>query len=822
MKIIIQSLILFNLLQVAYGESLEIKFFQDTVRPILKEKCYNCHSHESGKSKGGLVLDSISSILKGGTSGPAVVPFKPKKSLLIQSIKRIDEDTAMPPKTSLTLKEIEVFQKWIQEGATGPKSELLNENSLELKAKELWSFKPIRKFDQSNKINITEAIDRFIDVKLKDQGLKPVKRASPDKLIRRVYLDLTGILPSPETVESFVINPSKNKYEEIVENLLNSPQFGERWGRHWLDTARFAESNGGDNRHLFQQAWKYRNWVFDAYNTDMPYNNFLTQQIAGDLLPFENKKQKARQITATGFLTVGSKPLAAKRKEEQEKSLEMLLDPIDAVSIGTMGLTVGCAKCHDHKFDPISIDDYYAMAGIFKSTRLWFGPPWGNLKSFLQVGGFEAFNHLYDPNLYTLDQSRLTQAKNIQKQYWRLLKVQQKDTRSLRRLKKKISKPKKKLSSKEIQQIKLEIPKAEKLAQVSQQKLDIFLKKHQQFSVEQIMAATEGDPQNVSLRYGGEFKKNGPIVPRGYLSHLTFNGSNISIDKDESGRLALAKWITHVNNPLTPRVAVNRIWSQLFGQGIVETVDNFGFAGTPPSHPELLDFLAYQFIHKLNWSSKKLIQKIVLSNAYTRTAVHSSNESQISKDPLNVYLWRMVPRRLEVEIIRDNILATAGFLDLERPKRSIVENFKQNMFGTINDDLLKKSSELFYHNIRSVYLPLLRGKHYNMYDLFDYPEDEAVNSLRSSSTFATQGIFLLNNKLLSNSAELFAKRLNNKPSLKSDEDKIKYAYLVAYSRPPKSIELREDLQFLENMKNSNAWALFCQSLIISSEFLYRF
>ena len=793
----------------------KVDFYLNKIKPLLKSECYKCHSHESGKSKGGLMLDSVRSMLKGGGSGPAVIPGSPQKSLLVQTVKRLDEDEAMPPKKELTKAQIALFEKWIQDGAHGPKSEVGEDKTLEKRAEELWSFQPVRNYAGSN----PGYIDGFIDAKIKSKGLSPLGKADPVHLIRRVYFDLIGLPPNPEEVQEYLKNPDKNNFTKIVDDLLSRPQFGERWGRHWLDTARYAECNGGDRTHVFHQAWKYRNWVIDALNEDLPYDDFLIQQIAGDLLPVKTEEQKTKQMIATGFLAIGSKPLANRENEIEEKKLEMFLDPIDAVTMGTLGLSVGCAKCHDHKFDPIPTTDYYALAGIFKSTKLWYGPTFGYLP-LLKDGGFEAHTHLIDPNLYTPDQKKLKEFEPIQKKHWDLAWAHKKmvgRTKFLaNQLKRNIPADKKAEFEKELKQLEADIIK--KAAELKD------FEKNNKPNIEQIMAATDSKPANVKVRYAGDFSNVGPEVPRGFMSLLNVPGADLKVPTNGSGRLQLAKWIGNKKNPLSARVEVNRIWYHLFGRGIVESLDNLGFSGSKPTHPKLLDSLAYQFMNDFKWSRKAMIRQIVLSEAYQRSAVVEKSNANMKTDPLNHYLWRMTARRLEAEVIRDSMLSVCRRLNSQRPKRSIVERFKYSVNGNLDGGMAKTAAREIYGNHRTIYVPVFRLAHNRLLDLFDYPDDETVNSQRSSNVFATQGLFLMNNKLVTECAERFAWQILRDKSLNDDQARLNKAYMMAYSRLPLSSEVRKDLEFLKVMGEGNkgAWESLCQSLLVSSEFLYRF
>ncbi|MBL8797703.1 MAG: PSD1 domain-containing protein [Planctomycetia bacterium] len=708
-----------------------IEFFENKIRPVLVNSCYECHSAKSSKVKGGLLLDTRDGVRNGGDTGPAIIPGDPDKSLLIQSLRH--DKLQMPPKNKLPENVIADFVQWVKLGAPDPRDAAGNAAykrlSLE-EARSFWSFVPAKKPEAPKVQNASWPrgdIDRFVLARLEAKGLRPVADAERATLLRRVHFDLLGLPPTPEDVEAFLKDASPTAFEKVVDRLLQSPQFGERWGRHWLDVARYAESNGNADNTPFPHAWRYRDYVIASLNRDKPYDRFVTEQIAGDLLPTDNPTQRDELLIATGFLALTSKPRA---QNNPDYKMDLIADQIDVTSRAVLGLSVMCARCHDHKFDPISTKEYYSLAGIFDSTTMLAG---GGGKGGGNKGGDGG-------GLHALSDGGSA------------------------------------------------------------------------------MGVRDGKAVDSAVCIRGESTKRGETVPRGFLAVATV-GEAPAINRAQSGRLELARWLTSPQNPLTARVAVNRAWLHLFGQGLVRSVDNFGSLGEKPSHPELLDFLALRFVEE-GWSVKKLIRGIVLSRTYQLSSSHDA--ANLKADPDNLLLWRMQPRRLDAESIRDAILSVSGRLDLKPPQGSSAATVPAK--GAKGGNAPPKDSGQH----RSVYLGVPRGAPLpESLAVFDVANPNLSVSQREVTTVPAQALFLLNSPFVMEQAKLTAQRLLAAPNL-DDAGRVALAYRLAFARTATDAERTRALNYIAQMtqagrdKNGaqNAWASFCQALFASAEFRY--
>ena len=834
-------------------DSQRTDFFERKIRPVLAKHCYECHS-SGNKVKGGLLLDSERGWQKGGDSGPVITPGKPAKSLLLEALQY--ESLEMPPSGKLPDSVIADFAKWIGDGAPDPRGEPVPSDDRHtyepVSPDELWSLQPVEHHGVPQVSDETwplSDIDRFVLARLDDQNLVPVSDAPGHRLIRRVHLDLTGLPPSPDAIEHWlaefgkVTNSSRHTNRQqlllrLVDELLESPQYGERWGRHWLDTARYAESNGSNRNRVYRYAWRYRNWVIDAVSEDKPYDQFLKEQLAGDLMPADSKLQRDKQRIATGFLAIGPKPyyptiVPFDPDEPDRARYDWAAEQIEATTSGMLGLTVGCARCHDHKFDPIPTRDYYALAGIFRSTNPRFGMFWD---LFGVDEGKAQRDFLYDFNLLVLNDEILKKIEPLQAQYKPLVIEENRIDLRRRHWPEQIERMEARLGGSEelpdnvVADLERNIDKRRKqLAEDEKRLVEVLrlkqeLKEAFNFAVDQAMGVEDAEqPADVELRIDGEHAKRGPIVPRGFLSTVEFQDAPGAINPKQSGRLELVNWIAHPNNPLTARVAVNRIWYHLFGRGIVGTLDNFGSAGETPSHPKLLDHLAHKFVHEFGWSQKRMIRYLVSSRVYQLDSSESeATRSHFETDPDNTLFWRMSPRRLEAEVLRDSMLAVAGRLKLERPTRSPLVGF--DYYADIRHGDRIKAIEMLASDLRTIYVPTLRGHRHPLYDLFDYPDDEAVNSARNISSVPTQALYLMNNPLVMDYAAAMVERLE-KERLNSDAEQLERIYRLCFGRPPTKDELHEDLQFLKDQQiNTNvtqAWRRLAQSFLISGEFLFQ-
>jgi hypothetical protein len=564
----------------------------------------------------------------------------------------------------------------------------------------------------------------------------------------------------------------------VVDRLLASPRFGERWGRHWLDVARYADSVGRGRNYAFPFAWRYRDWVIDAFNVDLPYDRFVREQVAGDLLPAADSIERNRNLIATGFLTLGSHDLV-----EQNPAvfrMDVVDEQINATSRAFMGVTVGCARCHDHKFDPVPTTDYYAMAGIFKSTDMLSGlqrRPRDNA-SYFQVGLLAKLSpdpkdpttqYLPDPQQHA-EYDRLTA---------QLAELQQNPRRVINKL---MGNTPGAMQQGQAQQ---------KLRQYSQE----ILRKLDQFPLPTDLAMGVKDSSDIAdteVLIKGEVKDVGPSVPRGFPQVMSKQGDGAQIAAGHSGRLELAEWLTRRDNPTTARVAVNRVWEHLFGVGIVGSVDNFGAMGEKPVNQPLLDYLAVRFMDQ-GWSTKKLIREIVLSRAYRlSTATLARNEKA---DPDNKLLWRANRRRLEVESIRDSLLMVAGRLDLTPPTASPILNYpraapviRRIRPGVVDDYAVTMQN-------RSVYVPVLRNMLPEMFETFDFPEPSETKGVRDVTTVPTQALFMMNSRFVIEQARAAASKLLTTTDT-TPEQRVTRAYLEVLNRAPSAAEVNRALIFV--------------------------
>ena len=640
-------------------DAAKIDFFEKKVRPILSEHCYQCHSADT-KPSGGLRVDDRNGLLLGGDAGPAIIVGKPEESLILERVHPGSKKVMPKEGDLLTDAEISDLTQWIKDGVAWPREAIpayigkKREDYEQLKAHH-WAWQPLK---QPSVPAVADTawphsdIDRFILAGLEAKKLPPVADADRRTLIRRATFDLTGLPPAPTDVESFVNDPSPDAFAKVVDRLLASTQFGERWGRHWLDVARYGESTGPSRNIPYPHAWKYRDYVIDAVNRDVPFDRFIQEQIAGDLLPAATPAEHDRQLVATGFLALGVKDVNQRFKERF--IMDNVDEQIDAVSRSFLALTVSCARCHDHKFDPIPTTDYYALAGIFTSTDDAAG-----VRNKMGGGGLD----YYDPSMLVKLTSDVPEPPAEQVAKLKAEVEEKKKAWDAIRGTPEGLKPA--ANGKPTQRpFRLAFEKAQnELLALSDPAARGFAVHGVRDS--KVIADTE-------VRIRGEAERIGPTVPRGFLTTFQVPGTS-AVNAQQSGRLELAKWLTSPQNPLTARVAVNRIWQHLFGDGIVTTVDNFGVKGDVPSNPQLLDHLANEFIHE-GWSVKKLVREIVLSHAYQLGG--EVPPGYRDADPANRLIWRHAPRRLDAEEMRDTMLASSGRLQTMPPEASAAKSLR--------------------------------------------------------------------------------------------------------------------------------------------------
>lgn len=681
-----------------------------------------------------------------------------------------------------------------------------------------WAFQPVVEPAVPPVRNlrwVRTTVDRFILARLEADGLTPSPSPRKSQLLRRVTLDLTGLPPTPAELERFVADLSPQAFAREVERLLESPRYGERWGRWWLDVARYADSNGQDENKFMANAWRYRDWVIRAFNRDLPFDQFVTQQLAGDLLPTDGAPFDvvADQWAATGFLVVGPKMLA--EQDKPKMVMDLVDEQIDTIGRAFLGLTVSCSRCHDHKFDPIPTRDYYALAGILHSTRsmenLGFVSKW-NERSIATPEHRRALSDFVrrTNEVAVALAAKVKQADQAAEATWRertgpTNKAAQANLTGEER---------RKLwpdaLAKEVNQ--LEAERSQLLAHAP--------------PVEPLVpAVAEGAVTNLPVHLrGSHLNLDKDPVPRGFIRVLGTRNAG-TIPSTQSGRLQLAQWLTHPQNPLLARVTVNRIWQAHFGEGLVRTADNFGLKGERPSHPELLDWLALEFM-KGGWSVKAIHRLILNSAVYQQTSERTGPMPEGGRglgedlDPDNRLLARFPRQRMEAEMVRDSLLAVAGTLDLK-------------MGGSLaswkNDEYVPGDEAPFASNRRSVYLPILRDRVYDVLSLFDFANPSVGTARRGSTVVSHQALFFMNSPLVKGAARELAQRSLSGAAL-SDTDRLGWLYRQTLGRAPRREELRRSLEFVATAPANSSedresrlqrYSAFVQVLLSSNEFVYR-
>jgi hypothetical protein len=704
----------------------EIQFFEAKVRPLLLKSCHECHGAK--KQSGGLRLDTAAGFRDGSDSGPLIDPKNPDKSLLLRAIRH--EGPKMP-KTKLSAEKIATLTRWVKMGAPWP-GEAKGQRprgAITTADRAYWAFQPV-KFQPPPKVAnpawVKSPIDAFILAGLEKKGLTPANPASRRVLFRRLHYDLLGLPPSPAEIDDFVNDDRPDAYERLVDRLLASPGYGERWGRHWLDVVRYADTAGDNSDYPIPQAYKYRNWVLTSRNADQPYDEFLQHQIAGDLLPGKNERETYDRIIATGYLAN-----ARRFGSYEDKRYQWYLtyeDTIENLGRTVLGLGLSCSRCHDHKFDPVFQDDYYALYGIFRSTRY----PWP---------GIELDKRQHDM-----------------------------------------------------------VPIGKETAYA--------------------MAEGKRWVGSAKIHLGGDPMREGKEAPRRFLRIL--GGQPLPSGEKGSGRLHLAQWLSSKSNPLTARVLVNRLWLHHFGQGIVPTPNDFGRQGRPPTHPELLDYLAARLVES-GWSWKSMHRLMVLSNTYQMASADDKEKSL--KDPSNELLWRANPRRLDAEAIRDTLLVLGQALDGSKGE--------SHPFPPMDkwDFTQHKPFEAVYEtNRRSVYLMTQRIKRHPFLALFDGADTNASTGSRAASTTALQALYLMNDPFVLRMARGFGRRLETLPD---NSHRLDEAFQLAFGRLPSEQDKNAAASALEKMRGKlqkaglpqkdlehRLWESFARSVLLSNELVY--
>jgi cytochrome c553 len=772
-----------------------VAFFEKKVRPVFVEHCYKCHSAKAEKLKGGLRLDTIAGIRKGGDTGPLFVAGKPKESLLVAAIRH--EDMSMPPTGKLPEALINDVVTWVERGAALP-SESAGGLTPRREAFRItpddrahWAFRPLKKSTDAD-------IDRFLQSRLQAAGLASATPADKYTLLRRATYDLTGLPPTVEQIRAFVADESPEAFARVVDRLLASKEFGAHWGRHWLDGVRYATD--------VDKSGQYRDWVVRSLNEDLPYHRFVMLQLAGDLLPADTKDSAKIHVSGAsldGVVASGMLALAVWELVGRDLAVAEIVDSqIDVVGRQLLGLTLACARCHDHKFDPVSTEDYYGLAGILFSSKI--SP--GNLIADGRLSGEVITVPLLSKADDTKNRKLDAQIKELTDTLAKVPGAEklEKFAREIEAIDAKIKATK---VAAEKTKLESELSTKKKEEQKALTALDVAAKKSitelrgriaelrkHKVTPPQVMVTQDGGVPgsnrekiaDAPVLIRGDFRREGSIVPRRFPIILA--GDQQSRIANGSGRLELAKWIASPKNPLTSRVMANRIWLNLFGEGLVRTPDNFGRLGEPPTHPELLDYLAERFVGN-GWSVKKMIRELVLTRAYRQSSAGSPE--QLKADPDNLLVGRMNRKRLTYESLRDSLLFVSGQLSLTPEPAA-------------------------GRAARTMFEPIERRNGNDMRAMFDGPDPKGIVADRADTTTAPQALFMLNNKMVLQAAEGVGTIVAKDWALKSDAAKLDRVYLQLIGRPPSAQEKEIALAYIQ----SASWPSFLQVLLCTNEFIY--
>ena len=817
----------------AQKTSADSEYFETKIRPVLAANCYACHGPAAKTAFGNLRLSNRESILKGGDSGPAVVPGNPEDSLLIRAVRQ-EGAVKMPPSGKLKQTDLDALAEWVKRGAPWPADADASRppdvrtapKSAEERRKDHWAWQPVHKTQPPPVANANwprDPLDRFILAKLDQAKLSPAPDADPYTLIRRAHFTITGLPPTPEEVEAFVKDPSQEALEAVVDRLIRSPHFGEKWGRQWLDSTYFADTIDVGRRIPAPHAWRYRDYVIDSFNQDKPFDQLIREQVAGDLLPYQTPEQRRRQVIATGFLSLG--PWALVNADKDQLKMDVADLQIDLIGKSFLGVTVACSRCHDHKFDPIPQKNYYAVAGILTSTQTLNG---------IMTDVFSDLNRVRLPETpleaaaYERETARFDAQLHEMKSREEFLDKKKQDLDARLAALRGPNQPEK---TPETEALTKEGGDVE--SRLNELKGRIKLLEFMKPVLPLAYAVEDAEtPSDCRINIRGNAHMLGDETPRGFVEIATI-GPPPAISRG-SGRLELAQWLSSASNPLTPRVYVNRVWHAVFGAGIVRTLDNFGARGDRPSHPELLDFLAARFVEE-GWSVKKLVRELVLSRTFRMSSPPGRGAQET--DPENRLLWRMNRQRLSGEEIRDAMLAISGRLDEGRGGPSLALELPGNLKPfepTFIDEKMRLRDSV--KNRRTVYLPVLRKSQLDSLDvlnLFGFPDANQINGQRAVTNVPTQALYLMNSPFYHEQSRALARLTEDRDGL---YDRARVAELIwrVYNRHAVEEEIRRGLDFVYEMERTlrrqpkppanpleEAWTRYCQTLFASAEFLFR-
>ena len=740
--------------------SSDLQFFEAKIRPLLIDRCYKCHSRDADKVKGGLMLDTREAWMNGGDSGAVIVPGKPDESLLIKAIRYEDEDLQMPPKgDKLSDQQIADLTEWIRRGAPDPRSLVAKGSSSAYGGvgRAHWSFQPVKKPAIPTVGNASwckNPIDAFVLAKLEANGMTPNEPADKRTLIRRVTFDLIGLPPGEKEIEAFVADESPDAFAKVVDRLLASPRYGEHWARYWLDVARYSDTKGDPPKqddYRYPHAWTYRDWVIGAFNADLPYNEFVFDQLAGDRVEayIEQKAKEKGQPTpdarwplaALGFLTLGN--------QFDGRRDDIIADQIDVTCKAFLGLTVACARCHDHKFDPIPTKDYYSLYGVFANSQ--------------QPAELPLLTH--EPPKTAEFLEYLAKSEELHKKAQDLETQREELRRSVRGRGKGGPTGADRDKQREIRRAEVAV----------QRELGDLESNHTGAPARVNAIYDVPRPRDYPVLIRGETGHRGDTVPRHFLEILSPDPKHRPEWTKGSGRAELAQAIVDPKNPLTARVIVNRVWQQHWGEGFVSTPDDLGNMSAPPTDPELLDYLAATFVED-GWSLKKLHRMIVLSAAYQQSAKNNPQYAEI--DPNNKLLWRYNLRRLDFEEVHDALLTITGELD-----------------GTMGGKPVLLSSDGFAKR-RAIYTFIDRRNPPELLTQFDFPSPDVESGRRYETIVPQQALFLMNSPMVIEAA----RKLVDRPifaQLSSDADRVAALYLAIFQRLPTQQEIALGLKYVK-------------------------
>ena len=855
--------------------------FTDHIRPIMERSCWNCHGEAAQLSE--LDLSSREGALEGGVKGPAVVPGRAEDSRLFRMVAGLDQPAMPMSGDPLSDAELAAVRAWIDEGAHWDAGEVtaaadalaaLENDELPPGARDYWAFQRPRRASAPVSSEFDHPVDRFLDAARRDAGLTAAPRAGRLALLRRAHLDLIGLPPTPAQVEEFLADTGRGAWERLIDRLLDSPHYGERWGRHWMDVARYADTDGFEQDYVRPNAWRYRDYVIDAFNDDKPYNQFLREQIAGDELDHVTDETRI----ATGFLRAGPR-VNFREKDNPERRHDYLDDVLATIGRGVLGMTVHCARCHDHKFDPILQKDYYGMqASIFGYVEIDY-PLLDRDEADVWFAAMREIDGRQQPLRDEVDA--------IETPYREELRAEMIRERFPENVQAAAFKPEAERTPGEqllaVQVLTINPPRAQVAAALSPEdrarveELDAriaALEDERPPAPAMAHIVTDGDyrfapdgpgdnvigcpecrtqpgvegsflweeggpdyeaPPNYFLIRGDPFSPGSPMAP-GFLTAATDGDPPTRIarpgGRTSGRRLALAEWIASRGNPLTARVIVNRIWHHHFGRGIVRTLDNLGRMGDAPTHPGLLDWLAVEFMDR-GWSIKEMHRLLMTSEAY-RMASSFEHAANADADPENDLLWRYRPQRIEAEILRDAIMTVSGGIDLTVGGPPVFPHIPADILFQSDGKgfwcgnpppgrrITAPATGIWCEEPdrpevwrRSVYVFRRRSLGFPFFDTFDLPDQNQTAAARNVSTVSTQALTLMNNPFVLNQAELFAERLEREAPGDLDAQ-IELAYLVALTREPTDAER----EIARGLAAGQSLVDFTHVMMNLNEFLY--